>query len=63
MAGDKQTYEIDLNPDQMAFVTSMKEKYNLPDEGKALRVIMDYLISNAEVHESVFTQVRCLRCG
>ena len=63
MAGDKQTYEVSLNPDQMAFVESMKEKYNLPDEGKAIRVIMDYLISNAEVHESVFTQVRCLRCG
>ena len=63
MAGDKQTYEIELNPDQMAFVQSMKEKYGLRDEGKAMRVIMDYLISNADVHEAVFTQVRCLRCG
>ena len=63
MAGDKQTYEIELNPDQMAFVQAMKEKYDLRDEGKTMRVIMDYLISNAEVHESVFTQVRCLRCG
>ena len=63
MAGDKQTYEIELNPDQMAFVRSMKEKYNLPDEGKTMRVIMDYLITNTDAHESVFTQVRCLRCG
>ena len=63
MAGDKQTYEIELNPDQMAFVQAMKEKYGLRDEGKTMRVIMDYLISNADVHEAVFTQVRCLRCG
>ena len=61
MAGDKQTYEVELNPDQMAFVQAMKDKYSLPDEGKTMRVIMDYMISNAEVHEAVFTQVRCLR--
>jgi hypothetical protein len=41
----------------------MKDKYELADEGKVMRIIMDYLISNADVHESVFTQVRCLRCG
>lgn len=63
MAGDKETYEIDLNPDQMAFVQAAKDKYNLSDEGKVMRVIMDYLISTPDVHETVFTQVRCLRCG
>lgn len=61
MAGDKETYEIALNPDQMGFVRAMKERYALADEGKVMRVIMDYLISNDDVHESVFTQVRCLR--
>ena len=63
MAGDKETYEIELNPDQMGFVRAMKDKYAIADEGKVMRVIMDYLISNADVHDSVFTQVRCLRCG
>ena len=61
MAGDKETYEIALNPDQMAFVHAMKDKYSLADEGKTMRVIMDYMISNADIHETVFTQVRCLR--
>ena len=63
MAGDKETYEIALNPDQMAFVESAKDKYNLPDTDKAMRIIMDYLITNPEVHDTVFTQPRCLRCG
>ncbi len=52
-----------MNPDQLAFVQAAKEKYNLADEGKVLRIVMDYLISNPDVHETVFTQVRCLRCG
>ncbi len=63
MAGDKETYEIALNPDQMAFVESTREKYNLPDEGKVMRIIMDYLITNPEVHDTVFSEPRCLRCG
>ena len=63
MAGDKETYEIALNPDQMAFVESAVEKYSLADTGKAMRIIMDYLISNPEVHDTVFAEPRCLRCG
>ena len=63
MAGDKETYEIALNPDQMAFVESAKEKYNLPDADKTMRIIMDYLITNPEVHDTVFSEPRCLRCG
>ncbi len=63
MAGDKETYQIDLNPDQMAFVQSAAEKYGLPDADKALRVIMDYLMTNPEVHDAVFSEPRCLRCG
>ncbi len=63
MAGDKATYEIVLNPDQMVFIQSAQEKYDLPDEGKVMRIIMDYLITNPEVHDAVFTEPRCLRCG
>ena len=63
MAGDKETYEIALNPDQMAFVAAAVEKYGLADTDKALRVVMDYLIANPEVHDTVFSEPRCLRCG
>jgi len=63
MAGDKETYEIALNPDQMAFVAAAVEKYGLADADKALRVVMDYLIANPEVHDTVFSEPRCLRCG
>ncbi len=63
MAGDKEAYEIALNPDQMTFVEATREKYGLPDTGKVMRIIMDYLITNPEVHDTVFGEPRCLRCG
>ena len=62
MAGNKQTFEVELNPDQMAFIRSMKEKYEIVDESKTIRVVMDYLMTTQNVHDAVFGQTRCLRC-
>ena len=62
MAGPKETYEIELNPDQMAFVRSAKDQFSLADESKTIRIVLDYLITNPDVHASVFNQRRCLRC-
>lgn len=62
MAGAKQVYEFELNSDQMNFIKSAKDKYGIPDESKVVRIIMDYLQTNSGVHETVFTQTRCLRC-
>ena len=62
MAGAKQVYELELTSDQMNFIRLAKEKYGIPDESKVMRIIMDYLQTNSEVHEAVFTQTRCLRC-
>jgi hypothetical protein len=62
MAGPNETYQIELKSDQMAFVRSTKEKFNIPDESKVLRIVMDYLLSNPGIHSSVFGDTRCLRC-
>ena len=62
MAGAKQAYEIELTNDQMAFLRSAKDHYNIPDESKVVRIVVDYLLSSPDVHESVFTETRCLRC-
>ena len=62
MAGQKQTYEIELNPNQMGFIKESKDKYNIADESKAVRIVMDYLMTNPGLHDTVFDQVRCLRC-
>ncbi len=62
MAGGKQTIEIELNNDQVSFVRFMKDDYNIPTESKVFRIILDYLQTNKDVHDTVFGQTRCLRC-
>ena len=62
MAGEKESYQINLNPNQMTFVRNAKEKYNIPDDSKVLRIVMDYLMTNPGLHDAVFGEVRCLRC-
>ena len=62
MAGPNETYEVELKPDQMAFIRSMKEKYEIADDSKTFRVVIDYLITTQNVHDAVFGQSRCLRC-
>jgi len=62
MAGPKETYEVQLNSDQMAFIRSMKEKFDITDDSKTIRIVIDYLIVTQDIHDAVFGQTRCLRC-
>ncbi len=62
MAGEKESYQIDLNPNQMTFVRNAQEKYNIPDESKVLRIVMDYLMNDPSIHDAVFSEIRCMRC-
>jgi hypothetical protein len=62
MAGEKETYEVALNPEQMEFIRSARAQYDIADDDKALRIILDYVLSNPGLHQDIFTEVRCLRC-
>ncbi len=62
MANAKQTFEVQLTTDQMAFMRSMKEKYEIADESKTFRVVIDYLMVTRNVHDDVFGKSRCFRC-
>lgn len=59
---NKETYQITLETDQMAFIRGVKEQYKITDTDKAVRIIMDYVITSPELHETIFGQTRCLRC-
>jgi predicted transcriptional regulator len=63
MPKDKQAYELTLEVDQMNFLRSSAEKYGIVDEDKAARVVMDYVMSNRDIQDSIFNETRCLRCG
>jgi len=62
MSSPKKTFEIELGTDQMAFIRSMKDKYEIVDEGKTLRAVIDYLIVTKGVDDDVFGKRRCFRC-
>ena len=62
MAGDKQSLEVQLNPDQVIFLKAARETYDVPDESKVLRIILDYIQTNRDIHNTVFGEIRCNRC-
>jgi len=62
VAGEKQSIDIELNNDQITFMRLMKDDYNIRSESKVMRIILDYLLTNKDVHDTVFSQTRCLRC-
>lgn len=62
MAGSKQSFDVQLTTDQMAFMRSMREKYDIADESKTFRVVIDYLMVTKNVHDDVFGKSRCFRC-
>ena len=63
MPKEKQAYELTLEVDQMNFLRSAAEKYGIADENKAVRVVMDYVMSDRDIQDSIFNEIRCLRCG
>ena len=62
MGGRKTQQELELNDDHVAWLQEMTEKYGLFDEDKALRVVLDYVMEEAE-QSTVFENIRCNRCG
>ena len=62
MASPNQTFQVEFGTDQIAFIRSMKDKYEIVDEGKTLRAVIDYLIVTKGVHDDVFGKRRCFRC-
>ena len=62
MAKNKETYQLTLETDQMVFVREAQERYEIADEDKVMRIIMDYVMTSPDLHEAIFSQTRCLRC-
>lgn len=62
MSGIKETHDIEINTDHIGFIRATKDKYNIRDESKVVRIMLDYLLTNPNLHDNVFGDVRCLRC-
>ena len=62
MAGDKSKVTFEINPDAHDMLKKITEKYELADESKALRCLLDYAATDGD-WEEIFAKVRCRRCG
>ncbi len=62
MAGPKVAYSIDLDTDQIAFIRSVVAQYDIPDESKAVRIMVDYLMTHRDGNDTVFGETRCPWC-
>ena len=61
MSGDKESITLEINSDAKEMLSSIVDKYNLPDTSKAIRCLLDY---TAEVGDwdTIFKKIRCRRC-
>ncbi len=62
MGGIKVEHAFELNDDHVDWLKEMTEKYALDDEGKALRIVLDYVMEAADLN-TVFEVIRCNHCG
>ena len=61
MAGGKSNEEFEINEDQLEWLEDMSTKYDLPDKDKALRIVLDYVMTEAD-EKPLFTKIRCNHC-
>ena len=59
---NKERYTLELEADQMLFIQSLMEKYDVGEEDKIVRIMLDYVLTSPKLHDEIFTEVRCLRC-
>ena len=61
MGGIKTAQSYELNEDVIQWLKEMTDQYDLPDSGKALRIVLDYVREEADLDE-VFEEMRCNHC-
>ena len=54
---------ITIEEDHLEWILSVTEKYDLSDESKTFRVLLDYAIEDGD-HEDIFSEdnMRCRHC-
>ena len=55
------SFEIYSNSEKM--LEQIVNKYDLPDQSKALRCLLDYAEEKESEWDDIFATIRCNRCG
>jgi hypothetical protein len=62
MTKDATAFSVDLETEKIEFLQKMAKQFGLPDEGKAVRCLINYAREHPERHAEIFDEVRCLDC-
>ena len=62
MQKHKVVEKLEIESDQLDWLREMAGQYGLPDASKALRVVLDHAMMDAD-EETIFLERRCRRCG
>ena len=54
-----QSREIQLKPDQAAYIDEAVKAFNLDDAGKAVRILINYARENPDKRNEIFGDVHC----
>ena len=60
---DKIELTLSLESDQLDWISEIIQDYDLPNESKAIRILLDYAIEDAD-KDAIFSpdNMRCRRC-
>ena len=54
---------FEIYPDSEKMLEQIVDKYDLPDQSKALRCLLDYVEEKETDWDDMFATIRCNRCG
>ena len=62
MAAPNTKITFEIKPDSYEMLKKIRDKYELPDTSKAVRILLEYAATDGDWDE-IFAQVRCRNCG
>ena len=60
---EKKDVSFEIYSDSEKMLEQIVDKYNLPDQSKALRCLLDYVEEKDTDWNDMFAAIRCNRCG
>ena len=59
---EKRPHTIHLTDQQFEFLTGMKSEFNLPDESKVVRCLVNFASADGTDRPAIFGEIRCPEC-
>ena len=60
---EKKNVSFEIYSETEKMLEQIVDKYDLPDQSKALRCLLDYAEEKESEWDDIFATIRCNRCG